>query len=179
MQTLVFSETDVTGPRQFTGVLPQPPMKEGFYRDVAVLAFPTPAGTERIADIQEKALYARGYFSSQRGVRPLIAVPAKPPALPPEQVIARDRIVDVTGHMDARGRLTWKVPAGRWTVMRFGHTSTGANTRPAPAPGLGLECDKLNAKALDAHFEHYIGLLLKDIGPLGGRSPWRGAPPTT
>ena len=46
--------------------------------------------------------------------------------------------------MDADGRLAWDVPAGKWTIMRFGRTSTGAGTRPAPLPGLGLECDKFD-----------------------------------
>ena len=62
------------------------------------------------------------------------------------------------------------MPEGKWTVLRFGHTSTGANTRPAPLPGLGLECDKLDKTALDAHFEKFLGRLMSDLGPLVGKS---------
>ena len=51
--------------------------------------------------------------------------------------------------------------------MRFGRTSTGANTRPAPVPGLGLECDKFDKAALDAHFDAFIGALLREIGRAG------------
>ena len=63
------------------------------------------------------------------------------------------------------GRLDWDVPAGKWTILRFGRTSTGANTRPAPMPGLGLECDKFDKAALDAHFDAFVGTLLREIGP--------------
>ncbi|MEN6537127.1 MAG: glycosyl hydrolase [Bryobacteraceae bacterium] len=42
MQMTVWSETHVTGPRRFSAILPQPKVNEGYYRDIAVLAFPTP-----------------------------------------------------------------------------------------------------------------------------------------
>lgn len=41
---LTRSEQQVRGPAPFNGVLAQPPSKLGFYRDIAVLAFRTPAG---------------------------------------------------------------------------------------------------------------------------------------
>ncbi len=44
MQRVTFSETRFKGPGHFAGKLPQPWTKEGFYRDIAVLAFPTPKG---------------------------------------------------------------------------------------------------------------------------------------
>ena len=43
MQIVVTSETPVQGPASFAGVLPQPPTKLDCYRDIAVLAFRTPA----------------------------------------------------------------------------------------------------------------------------------------
>jgi hypothetical protein len=136
-----------------------------YYRDVAVLAFPAPAGGARIADLDEKALVYRAPYSSQPGVKPFLAAPADHAELPPDQCVARGRIVDLTAKMDAQGRLVWDVPAGRWTVMRFVRTCTGQNTRPAPAPGLGFECDKLDPAALDAHFDAFVGSLLRAIGP--------------
>ncbi len=42
MQMLVVSERRVTGPARFDEVLPQPETRVGYYRDIAVLAFPTP-----------------------------------------------------------------------------------------------------------------------------------------
>jgi hypothetical protein len=170
MQKLVSSETELTGPRRFQAALPQPETIAGFYRDVAVLAFPTPEKAYRIRDIQEKALDHRGHYSSEGGVKLHLPMPAKYPALSADEVVAMDRIVDLTDKLDAEGRLAWNIPQGKWTILRFGHTSTGHNTRPAPEPGLGLECDKLDKAALKAHFDHFIGRIMSDIGPLTGKS---------
>ena len=179
MQHLVAAETTASGPVKFDAVLPRPqPRKpfsgndtpallrqwQEFYRDVAVLAFPTPAGSYRIRDIDEKALYHRASYSSQQPVKSFLPAPANFPALPPDQCIAANRILDLTGKLGPDGRLTWDVPAGNWTIMRFGRTITGQTTRPAPAPGLGLECDKFDPAALDTHFDAYIGTLLKATG---------------
>jgi (4-O-methyl)-D-glucuronate---lignin esterase len=182
MQHIVAAAVETAGPTRFDAVLPRPArrpaffgegglpqaikdMMDGFYRDVAVLAFPTPAAGPAIADIDEKALYVRAPYSSQPGVRPFIPSPAEYPALPAGAAVDAKRIVDLTEKLTADGRLTWDVPAGRWTILRFGRTTTGANTRPAPVPGLGLECDKLDAAAFDAHYDHFVGALLREIGP--------------
>jgi len=170
MQKLVASELVVSGPGRFTGPLPQPPPVAGFYRDVAVLAFPVSEKECRIENIAEKALYRRGHFSSEPGVAALIREPTTYRELPGNQVIAKDRIIYLSDHLGAGGQLAWDVPPGRWTVLRLGHTSTGATTRPAPQPGLGLECDKLDRAALDAHYRDFLGKLLADLGPLAGKS---------
>ncbi len=84
--------------------------------------------------------------------------------------IARDQIVDLTARLGADGRIEWDVPAGHWTIMRFGFTPTGAQCAPAPAEGRGLECDKLDAAAADAFWASGVAPLLKDIGPLAGKT---------
>jgi len=182
MQHLVASAVEVTGPKRYEEVLPRPQRrpaffgdgqlpaelekaKNEFYRDEAVLAFPTPAGNHRISDIDEKALYVRAPYSSQPNVKPFLPSAASYPALPADEGIAANRIVDLTSRLGAEGRLTWDVPEGKWTIMRFGRTSTGACTRPAPLPGLGLESDKFDPAALDAHFDAFVGALLREIGP--------------
>lgn len=182
MQFLVASAVEVVGPTNFRATLPQPAPRppyfgtgglppellqaqNEFYREVAVLAFPTPAGEARIADLDQKALYVRDPFSSMPGVKPFIPMTADDTTQPDPAAIAPETILDLTDQLEARGQLTWTVPPGRWTVMRFGRTSTGANTRPAPAAGLGLESDKFDPAALDAHFAHFIGALQRELGP--------------
>jgi len=179
MQHLVASETKATGPTRFDALLPQPPPRtpffgektltpelrkiwKEFYRDVAVLAFPTPVGNYRIPDVDEKALYFRAPYSSQPGVKPFLT--ADRALLPSEQCVPAKQIVELTGKLSPDGRLVWDVPAGNWTILRFGRTVTGQTTRPAPQPGLGLESDKFDKAALDAHFESFVGTLLKTIG---------------
>jgi hypothetical protein len=170
MQKLVSSEIQLAGPRRFEGVLPQPETVAGFCRDAAVLAFRTPPEPYRISGIAEKALYHRGHFSSEPGVKALLAPADAYAELKAEQIIPLTGVVNLTDKLDQRGHLSWDVPDGSWTVLRFGHTSTGANTRPAPEPGLGLECDKLDKAALESHFENFLGKLMSDIGPLTGKS---------
>src|SRR3546814_5610603 len=35
------------------------------------------------------------------------------------------KVIDITARLDADGTLRWTPPAGRWTVVRFGHTKIG------------------------------------------------------
>lgn len=189
MQHLVASETVAHGPVTFDAVLAKPQPRtpffgvdtlspellktwKEFYLDVVVLAFRTPAKGPRIADVDEKALYTRGSYSSQipgpysslPSVRPFFKTAAHSSNLPAGQCIAADQILDLTDKLTPGGRLTWSVPAGEWTIMRFGRTITGQTTRPSPAPGLGLESDKFDRTGIYTHFEAYIGSLLRKTG---------------
>lgn len=182
MQHLVASETNVTGPMNFAGPLPRPRPRtpyfgeytlnpelkkewQEFYKDEAVVAFPTPAGTNRIADVNEKALYYRDPFSSRKGVKPFLPAPAEFPNLPAGACIPSGTLIELTDKLSADGRLEWAVPPGHWTIMRFGRTLTGQTTRPAPQPGLGFESDKFDRAALAAHFNAFIQKLLTQAGP--------------
>ncbi len=160
MQAVVWTETAAAGPRRFEGQLPRPQIVAGSYREIAVLAFPAPTSTYRIEDIAAKSF---------RVARP-IAPRANGPAAPTGAMIPRDRVIDLTGRMDASGRLAWDVPEGQWTIVRFGHTSTGKENHPAPASGRGLECDKLDRAAAEAHYRAFMGRLVADVGPLAGRT---------
>ncbi len=112
----------------------------------------------RIEDIAGKAAYIREeVFSGE-------------PALTPEMVVRRDQILDLSNRPDREGRLTWEVPAGKWTVLRIGHTSTGKMNHPAPQESLGLECDKLSKKAIEVQFAGLMGKLLEDQAAIGGRA---------
>jgi len=55
MQRVTTSEVRVTGPTVFSAALPQPPTTLGFYRDIAVLAFPAPAAKATIEHLDAKA----------------------------------------------------------------------------------------------------------------------------
>ncbi len=66
-------------------------------------------------------------------------------------------------------KLTWDVPPGDWVVMRSAMASTGVHNSPAPPEAVGYEVDKMNRTALRAHFNAYIGQLLKRM-PAGERT---------
>ena len=198
MQHLVTTSIDVSGTGRQTITIPQPMPKrpffgEGnftpevkrqwsdFYRDVAVLAFPHGAsviGTDYVSgneyfqttEIEGKALYYRKPYSSVPNVKQYLTFSERQPD---DRPVDMDKIIDLTALLNPDGTLTWDVPAGRWTVMRFGSCNNGAVTRPAPLPGVGLEIDKFDTTALNAHLYHFTEKLFRHIGftkalPQGG-----------
>ena len=158
MQKLVWTETKVSGPRHFDAVLPQPKATKDFYRDIVVFAYPTPKENYTIPRLLGKSAT----------VWEEIPLRTTFPSLTADAVVASDRIVNLTAQMGQDGRLKWDVPAGDWTLLRMGHTSTGKDNHPAPMGGRGLECDKLSKEAAEVHFDNLIGKLIEQNRPLVG-----------
>lgn len=132
-----------------------------FYQDVAVLAFPTPSDTTKIEASDEKALYYRAPYSSAPGVKQFLPMYAEY-SQPADAVIDQSKIIDLTYNLKD-SILTWDVPPGNWTIMRFGARNNGAATRPAPLPGVGLEADKFDTIAINKHLDIFIGELFRHI----------------
>ena len=82
----------------------------------------------------------------------------------PDAYVDSERIVDITGNVNAEGRLVWTAPSqGRWTVLRIGHVNAGEQNGPAPKEGTGWECDKLSTAGPEAHFAGYVGRLADGV----------------
>ena len=158
MQRIVWTETTVEGPKQFDVVLPQPKATKEFYRDIAVFAYPTTATNYVIPHI-------RGKSAEMREEIPLRTTFPAPVA---DVVVPREHIVNLTATLGKDGRLAWDVPAGKWTLLRLGHTTTGKDNHPAPLEGRGLECDKLSKEAAEVQFNNLMGKLIADNKPLVG-----------
>jgi hypothetical protein len=88
---------------------------------------------------------------------------------PPELLYRAADIVVLSERMGPDGRLEWEAPAGDWIILRFGYAPTGAKNIHAEAEGSGLEVDKMNPQALDAHFEGLLDAVLGELGPLAGQ----------
>jgi hypothetical protein len=168
MQKVVWSRTNLPGPSHFEGELAPVQVEKGYFRPIAVLAFPALPGDspdrplgllDRIPLHQAKAGLSR-------------AAAAQPPLsnVPPSAVIAREQIRDLTSATDTEGRLRWDVPAGQWTVLRLGATLTGMENHPTRPGGAGLECDKLSREAIETHFNAFLGRLIDASGQNSGRS---------
>jgi hypothetical protein len=162
MQKIVWTETPTEGPKQFEGTLPRPKAVANYYEDIAVVAFPTPAGKARIPDLSDRAGYWAGLAA--------LPAPANWPTTPDDEVIVPKNVVSLTAKMDKEGKLTCDLPPGKWTILRIGHTSTGAQNAPAPATGCGLECDKMSKEAAEVHFANLMGKIIADSGPFVGKS---------
>jgi hypothetical protein len=70
--------------------------------------------------------------------------------------------VDLTSKMSANGTLDWDVPAGRWTILRFGSTLLGQTTRSALSGG--FEGDLLDPATADFLFDRTTQKLLASGG---------------
>ena len=160
MQMVVTSEVQACGPVAFSAILPQPETRCDYYRDIAVLAFPTPRDdSRRIQDIGPKAGYEPRY-----GQQPQLG------DFPPDSVVRRKEIVDLTDKLADNGRLTWDMPVGDWTILRIGYTPTGKTNHPSPESGRGLECDKLSRAGMDQHWAGIMAKIIEDLGPLAGNT---------
>ena len=78
-----------------------------------------------------------------------------------EFYIKKEDIIVLTNKMNAKGVLKTKLPKGKWTIMRFGFTASGATNEPASPEGTGLEVDKFSKKALKIHYDAFVGKLVK------------------
>jgi (4-O-methyl)-D-glucuronate---lignin esterase len=159
MQCVTTSEMHVTGPTNFDAALPQPPTKLDFYRDIAVLAYPAPKGSATITNLDAKdCRINRAVLSSPDASDSTVGA------------VSQRKIVNLTSRLDADGKLRWRVPAGKWVILRVGYTPTGVENHPAPAGGSGLECDKLSQAGMDAHWAGFLQKILDDVGPLAGKT---------
>ncbi len=145
-------------------------IRDGFYEDVAVLAFPTPLQKQSLNDVDEKALYYRAPYSSQAGVKQYLPLTDSGLTDRISSFISKNQIIDLTGKLQQDGTLDYDLPAGNWTVMRFGRRNNGAITRPAPVPGLGFEADKFDTVAMNEHLDHYVGSLIRKTRDATGKS---------
>ena len=88
----------------------------------------------------------------------------------PSSVIDPSAVIDLTSKMLPDGSIEWKVPAGNWTIMRFGYSLTGSKNRPAVPAGSGYEVDKLSREHTEAYIKEYTAPIASALGPLYGKS---------
>ncbi|MCF7956251.1 MAG: discoidin domain-containing protein [Phycisphaerae bacterium] len=90
-------------------------------------------------------------------------------AVPQNENKQIDSISDVrvlSEYFDANGKLTWNVPAGKWTIIRMVMSNTGSQLIvPSPNSG-GPMIDFLNPDASRKHFGHIIDKLQSKLGDL-------------
>lgn len=159
MQTIVFSEKQCNGATLIQEKLTQPPTQLGYYKDIAVLAFPTPQDGTRLDNRELKTLSGSSFPNHlQPDTKPISEL----------ALVRKSDVINLTSKMSADGTLKWKAPTGKWTILRIGHTPNGVENRPANLTGKGLECDKLSRTAVDAYWAGGIDPILNKLGSLVG-----------
>jgi hypothetical protein len=190
MQHLRSSSVQVEGPGRFTGNIPVPEPREPtrfaglseaqaqirqmWYADVAVLAFPTPEDTEPPDLLDIKALYETQPYSIWKHVPRYIRSETVYPETPTNATVERNHVIDLTSLMQPDGTLAWEVPEGNWTIMRFAARNNSVTTRPAPEAGHGFETDKFNPDAFAYHFQQFHQKLIDKLGPGRPGRGWTG-----
>jgi hypothetical protein len=78
----------------------------------------------------------------------------------------KDSILDLTDRSSTDGHLTWKVPPGKWTVVRFVCANTGERLKvPSPASD-GLATDHFSSQATCSYIQHLTARLEERLGDL-------------
>jgi len=175
---LTWSRRVVEGPRKVSLQLEPPPAKNGFYREIAVLAYPlrhgrTLAGDavsgdtrQPIRDLKTKAVFKEAGGSTPDS-KPLLA---DFPAVPGEADFSANEVVNLTNRMTLEGSLKWDVPAGEWEVLRIGYTSSDARVSTGSGRWQGLVIDYLDHDALRTYWDVNIQPMLNRARPYLGTS---------
>ncbi len=166
-------QTAVAGPEQ---VLQMPAAQNGFYRQIAVLAYPlrhgvalAGRGSDRagIQNLRFKTAAAETGFSMED--RHLLS---DVPAVPGEQDTELAQVVDVSGKVGADGVLRWSPPAGAgaWEILRIGYTDSDARVSTASGAWQGLAIDYMDHEAFDRYWDAVVEPLMAASKPYMGTS---------
>ncbi len=157
---LTYSETKVSGGSMVKLSLNVPQTKQGFYKDIAVLAVPLNTKTDEVIDnlnwklsfdeVGMKATDCSFLLGNSDGKRQK----AKS-----SYVFPKDEVQDLTAKMDSDGSLRWEAPEGEWAVLRIGYTCTGAMVSTSSDTWKGLVIDYLSPEA----FDFYWGVVMDPI----------------
>jgi hypothetical protein len=163
---LTWSEIRIEGPAQYEQKLPLPKNRSGYYKDICVLAYLTGPDIKRasIENLELKAGF-KELGGSAPDCRFLLNDHPSPPS---EQDVLLSDIRDISEKMAPDGTLKWPVPAGNWTVLRFGYTITNAEVSTYSADWKGHVIDYLSRDAFDRYWNEVVEPLLAVAGPLAG-----------
>lgn len=169
-KVLTWSRTTATGPAEFHQRLAQPRTMLGFYRDVAVLAYPLHHGpalpSRPIRQLAIKNASAEAGFSMPEGEKFLDdAVPE-----PGEEDARISDVRDLTAQLSPEGDLTWSAPPGEWEILRVGYTCSGAKVSTASDTWQGLAIDYLDRFAFETYWGEVVDPVLQDARPYLGRT---------
>ena len=85
--------------------------------------------------------------------------------------IHSEQVLDISSCLTG-DQLIWEAPAGKWIIMRTGMCPTGVTNSPAEPIATGLEVDKMSREHVAAHFEAYMGEIIRRI-PEADRKCWK------
>jgi hypothetical protein len=144
MKKMVYSDTTLSGGRFIEMNLPQPTIHL-FYKDILIQAVrhvETEVKNEAIIYWDKKS------FNRQMGWKGIYPLHQLREQYPDNSItpLQKEDIHDLTKYFKD-GILKWNAPPGKWTILRFGYTCTGAMTSTTSDGWSGLSLDHLSREA--------------------------------
>lgn len=171
---LTWSRTEV-GKNGFSGVLPMPPIKNGFYWQIAVLAYPLAHGAALPGepDSGRISIAALPYKTAAKetgiSMEPSEQLLEDYPSVLGEEDTGLQDVIDLSSQTGVDGKIDWQPPAtGTWEILRIGYTDSDARVSTSSSAWQGLAIDYLDRGAFDTYWEHTIVPLLNAGRPYLG-----------
>ena len=169
---LTWSRTMVRDGKSFDGVLAAPPMKNGFYRQIAVLAYPLAHGAALPGEASGGRAAIRALRLKTAAVETGISMPPSEPLLEDVAASAGEEdadlgdVTDITSQVDQGGHISWRPPAkGTWEILRVGYTDSDARISTSSGAWQGLAIDYLDRGAFDIYWNQTVEPLLAASRP--------------
>lgn len=167
LKKITWSEQIVEGPCDSTIQLQMP--AGNYYKDVCIQAFPLNELTEKkyLSDWELKSLNDRFKGFDEY---PLYKLRQETDTTNSDFDLKISEVIDITAKVDKDGRLTWKVPAGKWKILRIGSCITGAEVSTPSDNYYGLSFDHLSASAFNKFFSESVAPILDKADSAGVKS---------
>jgi hypothetical protein len=170
---LTFSRLDITGgtkqERRLRQQLPQPPEQNGYYRQIAVLAYPLQRGSTLAVPLDQKHLErtaaAETGFSMPDAAWMLNPIPNPASGKAADADTPESGVKDITASVTADGTVQWTAPPGNWEILRIGYTDSGARVSTSSGAWQGLAIDYMSRQAFDQYWNHTVEPLLDAAKP--------------
>jgi hypothetical protein len=167
---LTFSEMEVSGGKEILLKLSLPNNRDGFYKDVAVLAVPLNQRNQTDEYITE--LHLKLGFRELGGSAPdcrFLLGNANPKGQESQLektsfVVHKDEVFDLTHQMDEEGNLTWDAPEGQWAVLRIGYTCTSSHVSTSSGDWQGKVLDYMSKEAFDFYWNDVVAPIFEAAG---------------
>jgi hypothetical protein len=159
--------------------LGRPPVKNGFYERIAVLAYPLKRGTEIAGSSASHRESLRGLTVRSAAEETGFSMPNTDWMLSPAATTQSDedtlvaQIQNISADVDTAGNVHWQPPAGDahvWEILELGYTDSDARVSTSSGAWQGLAIDYLDPRAFDLYWNATVEPLLQSAKPYVGHS---------
>jgi hypothetical protein len=166
LKKIVYTDTVVDGGKKLQVSLKQPETKL-LYRDIVVQAFKADTGVLlKDSAIKNWGIKSFNQNFGAKGIYPLFKLRDEFTGADKAESIKTAGVIDLTDKFKD-GILSWEAPEGRWTIIRYGWTCTGAVTSTNSDGWEGLSLDHLNPQAFKKFSDDVILPLINTAASAG------------